>query len=245
MAAATDSGRRAQTGGSSAQRSQDEKQRPSNTSQDGSHAIVRYMYFNRPCICSTGRRERDMESKRAPASRTTKTEPTLKQEAENSATTAIIKNDAIIGGLALQRLCDEKPDIDNLTNSLMQLYYNIQFKGGEGDGHKDILNRIVLSALRVKSKMELHINRVPRIERNFINMCRNHQKNKSFNELYDRVNKVLGKIPGLAQLEVRAQQLRAKQMGIVDNIESLKRQIQTQKSQLENLCKIMSDGIVK
>lgn len=101
-----------------------------------------------------------MESKRAPASRTTKTEPTLKQEAENPATTATIKNDAIIGGLALQRLCDEKPDIDNLTNSLMQLYYNIQFKGGEGDGHKDILDRIVLSALRVKSKMELYINRV-------------------------------------------------------------------------------------
>ncbi|ORM40207.1 uncharacterized protein BXIN_1176 [Babesia sp. Xinjiang] len=209
------------------------------------------------------RRDRATESPSSGRKSNSRSEPTLKKELE-PAVTSTAENDYIIEGLALQRLWDDKPDVDSLANSLMQLYDNLEFKEGETDTQKDLLDRIVLTALRVKSKMEAHISRVslrmkgalhharhlamkracitkniPNIKRDLVLMCQQRLWNKSVNDHYEKVYKVLNKIPSVPLLEERAKQLKDKQKNILETIESIKQQITSQKSQLEDICQLL------
>ncbi|GIX60860.1 flagellar hook-associated protein FlgK [Babesia caballi] len=171
----------------------------------------------------------------------------------------------LIRGLKLQRLFDEKPDVDNMASALMQLYDRLEYRGNSVKIKPELIDRIVLSALRIRSKTEAHINRAswrmravlrqgrrlftkrrtlrynaPRIDRNFIGICRLGHRDRNFNDVYENLYKILNKIPGLAQLELMERQLRVKQAAIIRGIEDMKNQISAQKAQLENICELMA-----
>lgn len=214
------------------------------------------------------RRGRNQEPAPASQNRGSKSDTNAKKEPESATQPEASQNDDISVALSFQRQLNEKPDIDFLYNSLMQIYNNVEVNNAKPEGNQETLDRILFTALRVKARVASNVcqarwrmqailnqsrrlsykskvvkKNLPKIERNYIAMCRDGHKSKGVNDLYERLNKVLGKIPSLAQLEARAQQLRSKQSNILVNIETVKRQIELQKSQLENMCRIMLQGM--
>ncbi|CDR97114.1 hypothetical protein BBBOND_0310170 [Babesia bigemina] len=286
-----ESGRRTSSISSNIYRSQDGRTRTSSSMNDEVHISLgssSSKYVNRDSHrdqnqgrSSTRDDGRDRGSDRTNSATRSdeKGEPTIKKKPEPTAAVTP-DNEDLIAGLALQRLCDEKPDLDTLANSLMQLYDHLEFSTGDPDSRAELVDRIALTALRVKVKMESHINRanwrmraamqysrhleakrrciqknvsaqrhiraliivqVPRIENNFMGMCRDQHRSKGVSEIYDRLYKVLGKIPEVSQLEVREQRLKAKHATILSNIDNMRRQIIAQRSQLETICQLMAD----
>ncbi|GBE59165.1 RRP5 homolog isoform X2, putative [Babesia ovata] len=225
---------------------------------------TREMNQGRSSIRDDGR-DRGSERSNGAAKSEEKGEPTIKKSPETSAA-ATLDNEDLIAGLALQRLCDEKPDIDTLASSLMQLYDYLEYSTDETESPTELVDRIALTALRVKVKTESLINRanwrmkaavryarhleikrrsiqknIPRIENNFMGMYRDQYRSKGVSEIYDRLYKVLGKIPEISHMEIREERLREKQETIAANIENMRRQIVAQRSQLETICQLMAD----
>lgn len=86
------------------------------------------------------------------------TKPDDEKTVKNPETISPVRtdNEDLINGLALQRQWDEKPDIDNLSNSLLNLYQKLESK--DRSSLNDLRAKIFLSSLRVRSKSVCYLN---------------------------------------------------------------------------------------
>ncbi|GFE53091.1 serine threonine kinase, putative [Babesia ovis] len=207
------------------------------------------------------RKERRDRADSTTPTKEAKSEPTLKKEPD-PVVPASVENDNIIAGLALQRLCDEKPEIDTMANALMQLYETLEYE--QGEIQPELLNKIKTMGIRIKAKMESQVNRacwrfketlehatdltlkracikenVPNIKRKLDEATTRRVWRKNVNEHYDKMLKVINKIPALPQLQERERQLASKYEEIQEQIESLKQEIFAQKSQLEGISQLL------
>nr|BAN65403.1 hypothetical protein [Babesia bovis] len=193
-----------------------------------------------------------------------KNEPTLKKEIDLSVPSTV-ENNSIIEGLALQRLCDEKPDIDILVTTLMHLYDSMDNTVAQ----QELLDKIEVTGLRLRAKLDSDVIRaawrfkdaiqharhvavkrrclndnVPKLYRNLELSCSRRLWNKSVNDHYDKMYRVITKIPSVPQLKHRQQQIISRQEHIKSQIAALKQQIIAQRSQLEDISNMLTNTTV-
>ncbi|KAK2197924.1 hypothetical protein BdWA1_000927 [Babesia duncani] len=173
-----------------------------------------------------------------------------------------VDNEELFAGLAWQRQCDEKPDIDTLTNSLLQMYNDIT-SGVEGAlENTELMDRIFLTALRVKARTESQMNacfwrmlstvrygnhlvlkhrsielNLPRADAAYITTCKDYRRTTAYNEHYEKLSKVVTKIPSIKQLNDTIEEMTEKRDKIMANIHECSKQIAECKSQIEMACK--------
>ncbi|XP_952231.1 uncharacterized protein TA13445 [Theileria annulata] len=173
-------------------------------------------------------------------------------------------NEDLINGLALQRQWDEKPDIDNLSNSLLNLYQKLESK--DRSGLADLRAKIFLSSLRVRSKSISYLNftgsrlksvikfskhlnlkyntvnyNVPRIEKHYLALCKYYQRKRGLNEVYEKLSSVVSKLPGVKQAQQTAEELAVNKAKTLEKIAKIKEQIQAQKDQINEITQSLSN----
>ncbi|BAM40210.1 conserved hypothetical protein [Theileria orientalis strain Shintoku] len=205
----------------------------------------------------------DRERRRTPSSKggddkTVKNPDLLKPDKK-------VDNTDLIDGLALQRQWDEKPDIDHLSNSLMTLYYKLESNKLREESN-ELREKIFLSALRVRSKSVIYLNytrdrlqsilrfcrslnlkyktlnhNVSKIEKSYYGKCRKFQKRRSLNEVYDKLSRVVAKLPNMRQIHLISKELMNKMSRINAKIEKIRTQMESRRSHIFNATQLLSN----
>lgn len=172
-----------------------------------------------------------------------------------------VDNEDLFAGLALQRQWDDKPDLDQLYTTLMEIYC----KRENNEDVTEQQERLYLLGTRVKAKTSSFMNswrykmkhtvkkvrklgmkkktvawNIPRIEKHYLEKCKFYQKKRSFNEVYDRLGRVVSRLPNVKQLDSTASELLTRRIKIMAKIDKLKEQIEAQKSQIETIYLLLS-----
>ncbi|AFZ79384.1 hypothetical protein BEWA_022320 [Theileria equi strain WA] len=180
----------------------------------------------------------------------------------NSArSTEDVDNEDLFAGLALQRQWDDKPDLDQLYTTLMEVYCKLE----NNEDVSEQQERLYLLGTRVKAKTGSFMNswrykmkhmatnvrvlkmkkktvawNIPRIEQNYLAKCKFYQKKKSFNEVYDKLGRIVSRLPNVKQLDSTASELLNRRIKIMTKIDKLKEQIEAQKSQIDSIYLLLS-----
>ncbi|UKJ90439.1 hypothetical protein MACJ_001372 [Theileria orientalis] len=131
---------------------------------------------------------------------------------------------------------------------------------------KELREKIFLSALRVRSKSVIYLNytrnrlqsilrfcrslnlkyktlnrNVSKIEKTYYGKCRKFQKRRSLNEVYDKLSRVVAKLPNMRQIHLISKDLMNKMSRINAKIEKIRSQMESRKTHIFNATQILSN----
>ncbi|UKK02027.2 hypothetical protein MACK_001381 [Theileria orientalis] len=131
---------------------------------------------------------------------------------------------------------------------------------------KELREKIFLSALRVRSKSVIYMNytrnklqsilrfcrslnlkyktlnrNVSKIEKSYYGKCRKFQKRRSLNEVYDKLSRVVAKLPNMRQIHLISKELMNKMSRINAKIEKIRDQMESRKSHIFSATQLLSN----
>nr|PVC51629.1 hypothetical protein MACL_00001474 [Theileria orientalis] len=131
---------------------------------------------------------------------------------------------------------------------------------------KELREKIFLSALRVRSKSVIYLNytrdrlqsilrfcrslnlkyktlnhNVSKIEKSYYGKCRKFQKRRSLNEVYDKLSRVVAKLPNMRQIHLISKELMNKMSRINAKIEKIRTQMESRRSHIFNATQLLSN----